>query len=49
MSKPKAKPKCAFVDKGGAACDVTLPKPNQLCPACRPHWAARRRGSVLKP
>lgn len=32
-SKPK--PICQMK----VPCQTDLPKPNQLCPGCRPHWA----------
>lgn len=44
--KNKNKPKCQFLERGGYACDITLPKPNQLCATCRPFWAAKRGKGV---
>lgn len=41
--KKTQKPQCEFVAKGGHPCDVTFPRPNQLCRACRPFWTGRRR------
>lgn len=34
----KAKRHCQFAEKSLPPCDITLPKPNQLCASCRPHW-----------
>jgi hypothetical protein len=42
----KNKPKCVFLERGGHACDISLPKPNQLCSQCRPHWAAKRGKNI---
>ena len=41
--KNKNRPKCIYLESGGYACDTTLPKPNQLCAECRPHWAVKRK------
>lgn len=38
----KKSPDCQYVKQGRAACQIDLPKPNQLCPVCRPFWGKSR-------
>jgi hypothetical protein len=45
MASSKKYPDCLFVKAGGRHCLTDLPKPNQLCAACRPFWVK----SKIKP
>ena len=39
MGKKSQTPDCQVAKLGGNPCQIDLPKPNQLCAACRPFWA----------
>lgn len=44
----KQSPECVFLQQGGRACQIDLPKPNQLCSACRPWWARAKVKRIVK-